>query len=171
MAAAAAVVFVAGFAVDRFAFPLVGIERATEQPEEWRNAVAEYIGLYTSDTLAGAPEDSAARARELENLTARLDLRLTPDRLALPDLILKRAQLLSYDGKPLGQIAYLDPDKGPVALCIIADGERDLPVKAEQRRGMNIVYWAKGGRGFMLIGHLPAERLQAMAETIETRLS
>jgi len=158
------------------------LPRATESPGEevvaevkppdgWRQVVAEYLTLYTNETLANIPDDPALRAHELSTVGARLSLDLDLDKVALPDLRLKRAQIFELDGRPLAQIAYLSEHHGPIAFCIIADSETDEPRSFEERLGSNIVYWSKDGRGYMLIGKAPREALEAFATTLEQRVS
>lgn len=177
LAAAALAIFLGGFAADRVTGVIFGSgsrpggEQIAEPAESWRQAVAEYLALYTADTLASIPDDAAIRAAELAAVAAKVKIGLSAQRIALPDLAFKRAQILDYDGSPLGQIAYLDPASGPVALCVIANGAGNAAPRPEQRNGLNIVHWAAGGRAFMLIGRLPALRLQRLAETLEGRLS
>ncbi len=36
---------------------------------------------------------------------------------------------------------------------------------------MNIVFWNAGGRGYLVIGTMPREQLEAYAETLKTRVS
>ena len=52
-------------------------------------------------------------------LSQRLGAPLDAARLQLDGLSLRRAELLQYDGAPLGQIGYLDGD-APVAFCVTA---------------------------------------------------
>ena len=142
-----------------------------ETPGAWRQAVAEYLTLYTTETLASIPDDAAMREREIATVAGKLGVSLTSARVALPDAAFKRAQLFEYEGKALGQIAYLDPASGPLALCVIADGEPDAAERTEQRQGMNIVYWSKKGRGFMLIGRDSMTKLEALFAILSDRLA
>jgi hypothetical protein len=71
----------------------------------------------------------------------------------LPSVALKWVQLLEYDGKPLGVLAYLDGRTMPLALCIYANGGLDAGPVTEQRAGLNIVHWTTYGHAFMLVGH------------------
>lgn len=137
----------------------------------WRAVVAEYLTLYTSDTLAGIPDDMGLRAQELAAVANKLALDLTLDKVALPGLSLKRSQLFSLDGEPLAQIAYLSPRDGPVALCVIADGAGEEAQRFEQRQGRNIVYWSKAGHDFMLIGKTPRLELEKLAALLADRLT
>jgi anti-sigma factor RsiW len=150
---------------------MTGMGAAEQAEDDWRQAAAEYVSLYTPETLAGIPDDMAPRERELATVGGKLGIGLRVTSVALPGLSLKRAQLLQYDGKPLGQIAYLDPKEGAVALCIYAGGQLDVSPASEQRAGLNIVHWSSRGRAFMLVGHLPAPRLQELASLLSRQLT
>ena len=170
---AAALVFMVaggavGFGVAQYWHP-AGSERQGET--NWRAAVADYLTLYTRDTLAAIPDDPALRGSELANVDRTLALGLTPETVALPDLQLKRAQLFQFNGKPLAQIAYLTEADGPVAFCVIQNGKPDAPAAFEEREGRNIVFWQKGGHGFMVIGTLPRATMEDMATTLGGRFS
>jgi anti-sigma factor RsiW len=175
--AAAIVLFAAGLAADRLfptlTSPFRDLPFAADQvqdDDDWRQAVAEYLTLYSSDTLASIPDDPNLRQRELEILGNKLALDLSPQQVALPGLLLKRAQLFEYEGKSLGQVAYLDPASGPVALCLITSGGGNSPQQVEQRQGFNVVYWTQGAHDFMLIGRAPTPHLQEFARELSGRL-
>jgi anti-sigma factor RsiW len=159
--------FLAGVAADRFLPDLleaVGFNFEQESDEDWRQTVAESISLYTPETIAFAPNEPSLIERELAAVGSKLHLPLTLDRVSLPDLALKRSQLLDYDEKPLGQIIYLGQQI--VALCVYANGQPDTLQRTEQRAGMNIVYWSTGGHAFMLVGRVPVPELQRFANQI-----
>ncbi len=59
---------------------------------------------------------------------------LDPQTVALPGLDLKGAILFQYDGKPLGQVAYLSTEYGPVAFCIIAQRPRGCAARLRGAR-------------------------------------
>ncbi|MCB1500857.1 MAG: anti-sigma factor [Bauldia sp.] len=137
----------------------------------WRAVVADYVALYTPDTFALAPSDPEAYAARLKALGDGLGLALAPDTVALPGLDLRGALLLKYDGKPLGQVAYLSSEYGPVAFCIIRNGRDDAPPAFEERQGKNVVFWNRDGRGYLVIGAVPRESLETFAETLASRVS
>ena len=137
----------------------------------WRAAVAEYLTLYTRDTLANLPDDRSQRETELKSVGDKLALPLSVDSVALDGLRLKRSQLYNLDGQPLAQIAYLAPDDGPVAFCIIGKDEGDRGPSFEERQGKNIVYWSKAGHAFMLIGNLPRATLETLAASLAARVT
>ncbi|PCK77448.1 anti-sigma factor family protein [Rhizobium sophoriradicis] len=169
--AALAASLVAGIAIDR---AILGLGRgfsAKDENSEWRAVVADYISLYTAETLAGPTPARESQAAQLAPLAEKLGLSLSPEAVSLPGVDFKRALLLQYDGKPLAQIAYLDPETGPMALCIVRS---DAGLKApdlESRKGMNVVYWSNGRHAFMLIGHAPADRMAAIADGVRGRVA
>ncbi|MCR4283658.1 MAG: anti-sigma factor, partial [Bauldia sp.] len=141
------------------------------EPPGWRQVVAEYQTLTTAETLAAIPDDPVTVSLELAVLGDKFGLDLAPDKLVLPDIALKRAQMFEFRGRPLIQLAYLSPADGPIAFCIIANGRADADLAFEQREGSNIVFWTKDGRGYMLIGKASREVLQAYAEDLAARFS
>lgn len=170
IAAAIGAVF-AGVAADRVVLTMRH-PPATETAElGWRGVVAEYLALYTPDTLANLPGDEQHLSAELASVGSKLGMSLPVEAVTLPGIPLKRAQILEYDGKPLGQIAYLDPVHGPLALCIIQSSKGAKPPQTEQRRGMNVVFWSDGAHGFMLIGRNPVEQLNVLTEKVRTALT
>jgi anti-sigma factor RsiW len=168
---AAAACLIAGIAVDRAAINIGHRIARPDEGSEWRAVVAEYLALYTSDTLSASPGDRAAQAAQLNDVGSRLGLALTPEAVALPGAEFRRAQTLEYDGKPLAQIAYLDSDGEPMALCIVPSDKPAAAPDTELRRGMNVVYWSNAGHAFMLIGHGSAERMMVLADSVRGRLT
>ncbi|WP_028750485.1 anti-sigma factor family protein [Rhizobium leucaenae] len=168
---AIAACLVVGVAIDRAA---IDINRRLNKPEEgsdWRAVVAEYLSLYTPDTLSAPAGDHAEQAAQLSEVGSKLGVTLTPETVALPGIDFKRAQILNYDSKPLAQIAYLDPESGPMALCIIPSTTGVAAPDMENRRGMNVVYWSNTTHAFMLIGHSPIDRLKALADGVRQSLA
>jgi anti-sigma factor RsiW len=166
--AASVALLVVGALGDRVAGGLIGAEGNAH----WRTAVAEYLKLYTPQTLAVMTADAAQRAQELAVVQSGLALPdLRPEDVALPGIALKQAQLLQYDGKALGQILYLDARYGPTALCIMQSSLPAAAVDTEQRHGLNVAYWSSSGHAFMLVGRQPAERLAIFAHSIARRMA
>jgi anti-sigma factor RsiW len=163
IAAAAIVAFAAGLGTGRWS---VGSGGGLAERDDWRQAVVEYMALYTPESFGEAT--SPRLGDELSTLSRRLDAPLDVERLKLGDLSPRRAELLQYDGAPLGQIGYLD-GATPVAFCILRDGEADAPLASSSRDGFAIAAWAQGGRGYMLIGKIPIERLTALARSLKEK--
>ncbi|MBX4860432.1 anti-sigma factor [Rhizobium bangladeshense] len=162
---------IAGIAIDR---AVIGIGKgfsAKDENSEWRAVVADYISLYTAETLAGPVPGREDQAAQLAGLDEKLGLSLSPEAVSLPGIDFKRALLLQYDGKALAQIAYLDPETGPMALCIVKSDKGPKAPDLEHRKGMNVVYWSNATHAFMLIGHAAADRMTVIAEGVRGRVA
>jgi anti-sigma factor RsiW len=168
---AIAACLVAGVVVDRAFMGIRNRVHAPDESSEWRDVVADYIALYTVDTLAGPSPSDGAKAAQLTRLDDKLGLSLSPQAVSLPGIEFKRAQLLQYDDKPLAQIAYLDPETGPLALCIVRSDVGTMEPDVEGRHGMNVVYWSNPTHAFMLIGRIPIDRMQELAEDVRRKNS
>jgi anti-sigma factor RsiW len=139
---------------------------ASDREEDWRQAVAEYMTLYTAETFASEP---ASQEQQLAALGVKIELALTPQRVALGNLQFKGAQIFAFRGSPLGQLGYVDPSTGPVLFCIIRNSESDAAMKAQQLGGFAVASWARGGRGYMLIGKLPTDQTAELAQSLQKR--
>ncbi|MBM7044993.1 anti-sigma factor [Rhizobium lusitanum] len=168
--AAVAASFVAAIAIDRFAIDIDHRFSKPDEDAEWRAVVAEYLSLYTADTLSAPAGDRAQQVAQLNEVGTKLDLSLAPETVAMSGVEFKRAQILNYDNKPLAQIAYLDPQTGPMALCIVQSVKGAAAPDMESRRGMNVVYWSSATHAFMLIGHAPIDRMQQLADDVRAHL-
>jgi anti-sigma factor RsiW len=170
--AAAIVLFCAGIATGRYATAMLAPPPAETtasvdgHQEDWRQAVAEYMALYTADTFNIAPE---GQERGLATIGAKIGLELTPARVALADLPLKAAQILSFNGAPLGELAYVDPATGPLLFCIIKNAGPDGAKIVQKLEGFAVVSWARAGRGYMLIGRLPESKMAELADSLRRR--
>jgi anti-sigma factor RsiW len=138
--------------------------------QDWRTAVVEYTNLYTNETFSPLNPDASLQAIELSALGARVGVNLTPERVALPGLRFTVAFMLSYNGAPLGVVAYVDPSGEPVLLCIIANDAPDAPMRSERRDNLSLAWWSRGGRSRLVIGRIPAERAVALAQTLEKQI-
>jgi anti-sigma factor RsiW len=162
-AAVAIVAFATGLGAGRWS---AGPGGGLAERDDWRHAVVEYMALYTPESFGEAV--SPRLGDELASLSRRLDAPLDVDRLRVDDLSPRRAELLQYDGAPLGQIGYLD-GATPVAFCILRDGEPDASLATSSRGGFAVASWAHWGRGFMLIGKIPVERLTTLARSLKEK--
>ena len=138
--------------------------------QDWRTAVVEYTNLYTNETFSPLNPDASLQAIELSALGAKVGVNLTPESVALPGLRFTAAFMLSYNGAPLGVVAYVDPSGAPVALCIIANDAPDASMRSERRDNLSLAWWSHGGRSRLVIGRIPEERAVAFAQTLEKRI-
>jgi anti-sigma factor RsiW len=138
--------------------------------EDWHAAVVGYTNLYTNETFSPLHPDAALQAVELSAVGARVGAHLTPENLALSALRFTVAFMLSFEGSPLGAIAYVDAQGAPVLLCIINNQSRDAPVRSERRSKLSLASWSRGGRGYLVIGHIPEAKAADLARTLEERV-
>lgn len=166
-------VFSAGLVASRFV-PLPGELPQIARPAEmqgWRATVAYYQKLFVKETLANENRDAQAQAANLRAALSHVGLDLNVAKVSVAPLQFKRAAVLNFKGKSLVQVAYLFKGETPVSLCIIASGKPAQGVMAERREGLNIVHWRSGKHGFMVIGDVPHEDLNKIAQTLRQRLS
>ncbi|WP_248795779.1 anti-sigma factor family protein [Pseudomonas sp. MWU13-2105] len=167
--AVAASFMVAGIAADR-------LFQAWQTPApsseiSWRGLVADYMVLYTAQTLENLPGDDADHRAQLHSVEQHLGLALEPAQVQLPAAQLKRAQMLEYEHTPIAQINYLDPQHGPLALCITHSKTGTRALAQEVRHGMNVVFWSGPTYAYMLIGHNPLTELNGMADLLRQRFA
>lgn len=167
---AAAACLIAGIAIDRASLVVERQLKKPDEGEEWRAVVAAYIELYTPDTLSALSTDRALQTAQLDTVGSKLGMTLTPEAVALPGADFRRAQLLQYDGQPLAQLAYLDREDGPIALCFVRSDRGAAKMQTERRHGMNVLYWASREHAFMLIGYAPVDRLEVAWNDVKARL-
>ena len=125
--------------------------------------------LYTPETFALANPDSAAEARQLQAVSAKVGVDLTPDKVAVPGLRYRAALNLSYDGAPLAEIAYTHAGGAPVLFCVIANGKLDAPPRTVGREGLNYVTWSRAGRSYMFVARMPEQHVDELAQTLVAR--
>ena len=125
---------------------------------DWRTAVADYQALYATATLANLHQDATALKSNVAAVSAAVGRPIGLASLTVDGLDFKRAQILTFNGQPLAQYAYLDAGGAPIAFCITRTGETDRPVQTTTLRGLAEADWSSGGYGFMVIGgHNPDE--------------
>lgn len=138
------------------------------QPEEnWRELVAQYMALYTPETLGETPTAQTLDA-QLLSTGEKFGMALTRQNLTLPDATLKNARILAYDEQRIAQITWLDKVHGPLALCITTNTGKTTATQNEHRLGMNIVYWASSHHQFMVIGHNSVAQMSELAKRLQT---
>ena len=142
-----------------------------QDPGHWRDIVANYVRLYTAETLSDISSDPSRRAHELAEVGSMIGLRLDPAAVGLPGSVLKSAQILQYDATPLAEINYLDGNGAPLVLCIIPSSQPARGPRLETRMGLNAAFWNDGHHGFMLVGRQPPADLAKLAQSLGGRIN
>lgn len=142
-----------------------GISTGQSQPD-WRDYVASYQALYTTNTLRSVSLTDAQKASELKRVASAIGKDIQLEQLNVSQQVeYKRSQVLGFNGKPLIQIAFLDSMAQPIALCIIRSDEGALlDLEMEAMEGMSAARWSKDGYEYILIGGQDDGLIQRMAE-------
>ena len=137
------------------------------ESEKIRELEAQYMSLYSAETLADVDSSPPVLQQSLARTARDLDLHFTPAQLTLPEATLKSVRMLRYDDALITQIAWNHSSYGPMALCISReDHQQTTDVAQEKRQGMNVVWWHKAGYQFVLIGRNPAQQLKKTAQSL-----
>lgn len=145
--------------------------RGNAGPRRWRQAVADYMHLYTPTTFADLGDDPSMREAEFTRVSAALRLHITETTITLPGVTFRRAEILNYDGFPLAQIGYTDPHYGAMAFCLKPANFGPSSFVADYRLGMNIIYWATTHYAFLVIGRAPARQMRAFADQLRANIT
>ncbi|TKY83883.1 hypothetical protein R0L47_07695 [Pectobacterium polonicum] len=140
--------------------------------EKIRDLEAQYMSLYSAETLLDADNSAQALQRGLSRTAENIGLQLNTPQLALHGAELKMVRLLSYDNTSIAQITWMHAEYGPMALCI--SPERQATATAlnnEQRHDMQVVWWRARGYQFVLIGRSPVIPLTENALRLQTALA
>ncbi|MEL6216422.1 MAG: hypothetical protein AAFQ99_12195 [Pseudomonadota bacterium] len=150
----------------------VGAERpsqtvtATAAPG-WRATVANYTRLYGDQTFPrGMEVNDAQRAKQLRQIEATFGLRTEVERLSEIGLQFRFSRILDFNGKPLGQLAFVDQNNTPMFYCIIASAKPDGEPKLEVVQDQQMVHWVDGQIGHLIIGRQDFENLEKIAQLL-----
>jgi len=117
------------------------------ETDDWRDFAAAYHLLYRTETLAGERVGDGGIA----TVSAVLGHDLSP--LAeVSGLTFRRAQVLGWQDRALIQLAYLDDDGRPFAICIIKASADSASIEAAERHGLPTGSFHRGGLQVMVIG-------------------
>lgn len=142
------------------------------ESEKIRDLEAQYMSLYSAETLLDADSSASALQRGLVRTAQDIGLQTNERQLALPGAELKMVRMLRYDSTSIAQIAWMHADFGPMALCISPDSHpASTELNHEQRHSMNLIWWHSGRYQFVLIGRNPASQLRQNALTLQAVLA
>ncbi|MBQ4780092.1 hypothetical protein F9U38_06190 [Pectobacterium versatile] len=140
--------------------------------EKIRDLEAQYMSLYSTETLLDADSSLSTLQRGLSRAAQDIGLPLNEQQLTLQGAELKIVRMLRYDNTAIAQIAWMHAEYGPMALCISPDrGATASALNNEQRHNMHVVWWHNRGYQFVLIGRNPAPQLTESALRLQTALA
>lgn len=120
----------------------------------WTDYVAAYQALYSNSTLAHIQQDASSQQAELDRVAPAIGKTLEVDALQIfPEAQYRRAQVLSFEGRALMQLAFTSSTGEPIALCIIrSDRASDADPRLKKMEGLSTAWWARDGYEYLLIG-------------------
>ncbi|WP_298913842.1 hypothetical protein [uncultured Roseobacter sp.] len=148
----------------------IGAYSSGQRTQGWVDYVAAYQALYSNSTLAHIDQAETAKQAELDRVTAAIGKSVGVGTLqTLPEVEYKRAQVLSFNGRALIQLAFLTSTGEPVALCIIRSNVADTPDPAlSEMEGLSAARWARDGYDYLLIGGNDAALIDRIATEFST---
>lgn len=136
----------------------------------WIAAVAAYQALYSTETLDGPGQGAARTQVVLAGFKADVGVDLAAA-TETDGLTFKRAQTLTFNGKPLMQMAYVDEQGRPFALCVLATAKDARAMKDQLAHGLAASSWVQNGVGYLVIGGSDPAATRAHAEDLQARLA
>ena len=120
----------------------------------WTHYVAAYQALYSNSTLDHINQSADAQQVELDRVAAAIGKTIRVETLTgFQEARYRRAQVLSFEGRALLQLAYTTSTGAPLALCIIrSERDRDAGPDLRQMEGLSTAWWAQDGYEYLLIG-------------------
>ncbi|WP_171205845.1 hypothetical protein [Ruegeria sp. HKCCA0235A] len=135
----------------------------------WAQQAAIYQSLYVPETIVSLDSSEASLDKQFAMAEAALGRSLNREALdSLPGLELKRAQVLSFKGKPLVQVVFADEQGQPFAFCVIRQGPNAPKAEVKQAilNGLATATWAQDGYGYMLLGSSPQTDLSSELDVL-----
>lgn len=120
----------------------------------WAEYVAAYQALYSNSTLAHIDVPTPLQQAELDRVAASIGKSMSVEHLQIfPDVRFARSQILSFEGQPLIQLAFLTSTGDPLALCIMrAEEGAERAPELRRMEGLSAALWQQGGYRYILIG-------------------
>ena len=124
------------------------------EEREWKDYVAAYQFLYTTNTLSSVQNSDLVKQQELDRVGAAIGKEISVSQVAeFSEVEYKRAQVLAYKGKALIQLTFLSSTGKPIALCILRTSKREnKTVEFSQLEGMRAASWKSDDYDYLLIG-------------------
>lgn len=135
----------------------------------WVDTVAVYQSLYVTQTIENTKQSRSEVRDVLAGFASETGIDLAPA-TDVEGLDFKRAQVLSFNNKPLIQMAYLDAEGTPFALCVIQSTGDSKSMEDSFASGIAATTWVKNGVGYLVIGGRDLEQTREQAERVRSRL-
>lgn len=146
--------------------------RETDFSETLADEVAEYHVVYARQ----GEHQVEVKADRLDEIQSWLGQSLHRT-LSIPDLterglIFRGARLLVVEKRPVAQLLYSAPDRKdqPFAVCITTGPAGEIPLKIEEREGLNLALWGRKGFVYVLVGWLDKPLLRGLADELTSKL-
>lgn len=132
----------------------IGSWTSTPKLNGWTEYVAAYQALYSNSTLAHLDQSTPAKQAELTRVTAAINKTIPLSALeSFMEVEYKRAQILSFEGRALIQLAFTTSTGEPMALCIIqSNAGRSSSPEVATMEGLSSATWASENYEYLLIG-------------------
>jgi anti-sigma factor RsiW len=153
----------------------VPVAANSAKPEPtWRDAVAGYVRLMTPETFTSAPQSQEQAIAALASAQKSVGVDVATLVTRVPDLTFQRAEVLTLNGRPLVQLAFLDKQQNVVAICVLSRKAKPetLPpdtlssLKPETVSGHSIVSWDYNTHGFLVISKDKPESVLEIAKQV-----
>ena len=135
---------------------------------QWKNYVAAYQFLYTTNTLSSVQNSDLVKQQELDRVGAAIGKKIMVSQVAeFSEVEYKRAQLLGYKGKALIQLTFLSSTGKPIALCILrTDDRKNKDVEFSELEGMRAASWKIDDYDYLLIGGQDEMLIERMSKIL-----
>lgn len=122
--------------------------------DDWRQVIASYQALYTTETLAFVDQTETEMSQELLRVSAAIEKTIELANLnAISELSYKRAQVLAFQGQKVIQLAFLDEAGQAFALCITrSDQTSSSGLRLSSLEGLEAASWTGDGYNYIFIG-------------------
>jgi anti-sigma factor RsiW len=145
------------------------LSSATAVAEDWQHQVLRAQLLLARASVEVSPESQANQDLVQLQLAQALGSAAKLPDLGAEGFKFVRGQLLSFRGRPLGQILYLGAERAPLSLYITPDEDEatDTDPAFRKMSPLGAVSWNDNGVAYLLAGEEDEGTLRRLAEAIK----